>query len=138
MAQQARPLRNLTHTVQRGVRRSGRQPARRQRAAQLKSFARVKRRAQPAESQPAEAAQSTSWETVRMTDSSARSTYRRPVRRVPPGTWNTERVITALVDWTSEFGRPPRTFEWGPPESAADAIGRVRARRWAAEYPRWP
>ena len=73
-----------------------------------------------------------------MTDSSARSTYRRPVRRVPPGTWNTERVITALVDWTSEFGRPPRTFEWGPPESAADAIGRVRARRWAAEYPRWP
>ncbi len=73
-----------------------------------------------------------------MTEGSAKSIYRRPVRRVPSGTWNAERVIAALVDWTSELGSPPRTFEWGPPERAADATGRVRARRWAAEYPRWP
>lgn len=60
------------------------------------------------------------------------------MRGVLPGTWNPERVIIALVDWANEFGGPPRTLEWGPPERAADVIGRVRAQRWAAEYPRWP
>lgn len=59
-------------------------------------------------------------------------------RMAPPGTWNRERVITALRDWAREFGEPPRVTEWGPPESAPDASTRQRAQRWAAEHPRWP
>jgi hypothetical protein len=69
-------------------------------------------------------------------NSHAVSAYERRARKVPPGTWNAQRVIAALQDWVKEFGQPPRTHEWKSPRERHHGLG--RARRWARAYPRWP
>lgn len=56
----------------------------------------------------------------------------------PQNTWNKERVIAALKDWTAVHGRPPAVSEW----TAKNTNGRLTVRSsnqvWAWEYPRWP
>jgi hypothetical protein len=54
------------------------------------------------------------------------------------GTWNRDRVIAALQDWTTLVGSPPRAYEWAPASAAGRGLASGRGRLWAQQYPRWP
>ena len=55
-------------------------------------------------------------------------------RWVAPGTWNAERVLEGLHDWTRLVGGPPAMSDW----SACHVRERGGGGEWAREYPRWP
>jgi hypothetical protein len=56
----------------------------------------------------------------------------------PRGTWNPDRVVAALKDWTSLTGLPPRSYEWSPGTARALGLTSSRVRLWERQYPRWP
>jgi hypothetical protein len=58
-------------------------------------------------------------------------------RWVAPGTWNAERVLEALHDWTRLVGCPPAMSDWSACR-ACERGGAGEWERWAREYPRWP
>jgi hypothetical protein len=47
-------------------------------------------------------------------------------------------VVRALGSWSSELGRPPRSYDWSPPAARAGGFPLAGAERWEREYPRWP
>jgi hypothetical protein len=56
----------------------------------------------------------------------------------PRGTWNPDRVVAALKDWTSLTGLPPRSYEWSPGTARALGLTSAGVRLWERQYPRWP
>jgi Homing endonuclease associated repeat len=78
--------------------------------------------------------------TRRKPDRDLAASYGVPIaeRSVPRGTWSTERVLEALLDWTREVGRPPLMYEWSPSRARERGKATGEWQRWAREYPRWP
>ena len=56
----------------------------------------------------------------------------------PRGTWDADRVVEALRDWTRLTGSPPRSYEWSPATAAVLGLDSPRVRLWRQHYPRWP
>jgi hypothetical protein len=75
----------------------------------------------------------------RMPDRERAMSFGVPVaeRWVAPGTWNAERVLEALHDWTRLVGCPPAMSDWSACR-ACERGGAGEWERWAREYPRWP
>jgi len=55
-----------------------------------------------------------------------------------PGTWNSERVLSALRAWEREQGSPPRAYEWNPSTARHAGLLGPAPSRWEREWPRWP
>jgi hypothetical protein len=55
-----------------------------------------------------------------------------------PRTWDRERIVAALHDWTTYTGSPPRSYEWAPATAAGLGLTTPRVELWERHHPRWP
>lgn len=68
-------------------------------------------------------------------------TPRRGYRRwnfAPKGTWDAERIATAMRAWAHETGEPPRSWEWSPGAGRSAGLIGEEETKWEREHPRWP
>lgn len=54
------------------------------------------------------------------------------------GTWDSERVLSALRAWEAATGFAPRAYEWNPCTARHAGLLGPEASRWEREWPRWP
>jgi Homing endonuclease associated repeat len=65
-----------------------------------------------------------------------RSTTRR--FHTQPDTWDEERIVAAMREWTKEVGAPPKSYEWCPASARHAGLIGPEDCKWEREHPRWP
>lgn len=56
----------------------------------------------------------------------------------PGGTWNAERIVSAMRAWAKQTGAAPRSWEWCPGSARSNGYMGEQESKWEREHPRWP